>query len=298
MKFDPGLRIGDKITFHQLRDIFECGSAGGMLPTKKYKTLVIILNHLKSLYKDEWKGSVLHYTGMGQIGDQKLKGTHNQILYDSNSNGFTVHLFEVSVHNEYVYRGIVKLVQEPYQVEELDKEGNSRKVWRFPVQPVISKEEQLNAEADESLVDKLANVTDEEIEWDFSYEGRPKEKEEPIIRDNIKIFRRDNKVALHALSYAKFLCEINNSHPTFIRRKTHLRYVEPHHLVPMKYSERFEVSLDVEENIVSLCSNCHNQLHYGKDYEELLKDLYNKRKVYLARAGIEVTFEELKKMYL
>ena len=73
--------------------------------------------------------------------------------------------------------------------------------------------------------------------------------------------------------------------------------MEPHHLIPLSQHKKFNVSLDVEENIVSLCSNCHNQLHYGKGHEILLKKLYDERKDLLEAAGIYVTFEELVAMY-
>ena len=65
----------------------------------------------------------------------------------------------------------------------------------------------------------------------------------------------------------------------------------------MSYSDMFEVSLDVEENIVSLCSNCHNQLHYGEGAELLLKKLYNEREKELENVGIHIGFSELLKMY-
>ena len=65
----------------------------------------------------------------------------------------------------------------------------------------------------------------------------------------------------------------------------------------MAFQDRFDVSLDVEENIVSLCSNCHNQIHYGKDADKLLKKLFESRKKDLEKVGIKVAFEELLKMY-
>lgn len=68
-------------------------------------------------------------------------------------------------------------------------------------------------------------------------------------------------------------------------------------LVPLAYSDKFNVSLDVEENLVSLCSNCHNNLHYGKDFESLLKKLYKDRKEVLAKFGINISFEELLRIY-
>lgn len=73
--------------------------------------------------------------------------------------------------------------------------------------------------------------------------------------------------------------------------------MEPHHLIPLSQHKKFDVSLDVEENIVSLCSNCHNLLHYGSDYEALLKKLYDERKDLLESVGICVTYDELVSMY-
>ena len=57
----------------------------------------------------------------------------------------------------------------------------------------------------------------------------------------------------------------------------------------MAFSEQFNVSLDVEENIVSLCSNCHNQIHYGADADKLIEKLYEERKDALASVGIIIT---------
>lgn len=68
--------------------------------------------------------------------------------------------------------------------------------------------------------------------------------------------------------------------------------------MPLEYSDQFDISLDVEENIVSLCSNCHNLLHYGKDFEPLLLKLYEERKELLSHVGIAISYEELVEMYL
>ena len=53
----------------------------------------------------------------------------------------------------------------------------------------------------------------------------------------------------------------------------------------------------MEENIVSLCSTCHNQIHYGKDAELLIKKLYSSRKELLRKVGIILSEKELLKMY-
>ena len=73
--------------------------------------------------------------------------------------------------------------------------------------------------------------------------------------------------------------------------------MEPHHLIPLAFSDSFDVSLDVEENVVSLCSTCHNCIHYGKEAADLVEMLYNQRKDLLQQVGIEVTLEDVLSMY-
>ena len=69
------------------------------------------------------------------------------------------------------------------------------------------------------------------------------------------------------------------------------------HLFPVYLMAEVSGIMDIEENIISLCSNCHNQIHYGKDVETILRPLYKKRKGLLARVGIYITYAELLKMY-
>lgn len=105
------------------------------------------------------------------------------------------------------------------------------------------------------------------------------------------------KPSPNALKIANFKCEINTGHPTFIRKKQDVPYTEAHHLVPLAYSELFQYSLDIEENVVSLCSNCHNEIHYGKNAAILIKKLFDDRKELLKQAGICLSERELLSMY-
>lgn len=65
----------------------------------------------------------------------------------------------------------------------------------------------------------------------------------------------------------------------------------------MSKQDDFEFSLDVEENIISLCCNCHKQIHLGHGFEGMLEALYNQRKDFLANAGIDIPLEDLISMY-
>ncbi len=117
------------------------------------------------------------------------------------------------------------------------------------------------------------------------------------LKINNYTYHRDEAIAVIALCKANYCCEIDSSHKGFIRKTNGKNYTEPRHLISISYQDEFENSLDVENNIVSLCSNCHNKLHYGKDIEKDLQILFEARKQLLEKAGININFQELLNMY-
>ena len=151
--------------------------------------------------------------------------------------------------------------------------------------------------ADDKLISdlKIANLS--EAPASFQYKGIAKEKPPKVEIAGRMSPPRDRQIAINALCHARYCCEYDNNHPTFLRRNSGKPYTEPHHLVPMAFSDDFDVSLDVEENIVSLCSNCHNHIHYGQGADELLRKLFEKRQEALKSVGIDITFEQLLKYY-
>ncbi len=121
---------------------------------------------------------------------------------------------------------------------------------------------------------------------------------EPVLTNQGKaVYPRDRKVSRNALNNAHHKCECDSTHVSFIRRGTNVQYCEPHHLIPMGFQKSFVNSLDREENVVSLCSNCHNQIHYGEGAKEILTKLYEARIEGLKRVGIEIDLETLLSMY-
>lgn len=154
-----------------------------------------------------------------------------------------------------------------------------------------------NEAEDDNLIGDLRN-SDLPIQSEgFEYVAMPQKIKKSLIKDGVKIYPRDKQIAVNALSHAQFVCEIDPKHPTFIRKHSDRAYTEPHHLVPLAMQEKFDVSLDVEENIVSLCSNCHNEIHYGRDADKLIRKIYEKRKKHLEKVGIVVLEENLLAMY-
>lgn len=113
-----------------------------------------------------------------------------------------------------------------------------------------------------------------------------------------RIPKRNPKRAAEALAIAEYKCEYNETDRTFIRRNGK-QYTEPHHLIPISKYEDFDRSVDVKENIVSLCSHCHNLLHYGIFEEKIavLNKLYKEREDRIRTYGIDLTLEQLAKYY-
>lgn len=163
----------------------------------------------------------------------------------------------------------------------------------FPELCVIS----VNDEQDTELIEDLKKSNFSNVPESFEYTGISKQKPHAIIIKGQKTYPRNRNVAINALAHANFTCECNSEHKSFISKTTHRRYMEPHHLIPLCYTDDFDVSLDCEENIVSLCSNCHNEIHYGEDGKELIKKLYKQRKEFLKKIGIEVKLEQLLNYY-
>ena len=116
-------------------------------------------------------------------------------------------------------------------------------------------------------------------------------------------YRRNIKMAKLALENAHFACEANCQNHTFISGASHKPYMEAHHLIPIPFSDlyydRYHVSLDRPENIISLCPMCHRIIHFGidEDRNKILKELFQRRKKQLQTLGIDITFNDLLKHY-
>ena len=135
MPFDPGFTVGEEVGYERLTEIFKCSDQGGMRRSLKTNTLVLIANHIKSLYEDRWvDNNLIHYTGMGQLGDQDLNKFQNRTLNESGHNNVDLHFFEQFTEAAYTYRGRVRLDGPPFESQQPDANGEIRRVWVFPLE--------------------------------------------------------------------------------------------------------------------------------------------------------------------
>ena len=129
------LKTGVVLSNQDIADTFKCSTQGGMRRSKRTNTLVLISDCTK-LYRDQWHGDTLHYTGMGQNGDQSFQFMQNRTLFESSTNGVQIHLFEVTTPHYYTYRGIVQLDGKPYCAKQEDQSGFLRTVCMFPIRVI------------------------------------------------------------------------------------------------------------------------------------------------------------------
>ena len=87
---------------------------------------------------------------------------------------------------------------------------------------------------------------------------------------------------------------------SYFKTKKNLTYLEGHHMVQMENSKFFEKDVDVVENIVPVCPNCHRKLHNAnKDVVKRMLNMYyaNSDKEKLIRKGIFVDISTLERFY-
>lgn len=116
-------------------------------------------------------------------------------------------------------------------------------------------------------------------------------------------FKTQRKIRDSVLEKSNYLCNCdNNKHYYFEAINLH-NYVEGHHIVPMNRQEEYyfnsNINLDVPNNIVTLCPNCHCQIHLGSRQARLkiISELYVRNKTNLLALNPDLTLAILASYY-
>ncbi len=259
MSYKPTFSVGDIITNDQMRTEYKIGNMGGMRKSNTYNCLVLISDHTKGLYEDKWYGDVLHYTGMGKSGDQVLQGNQNGTLYNSRTNGVELHLFEVLDAGEYTYRGVANLVAEPYQEEQPDENGLTRKVWMFPIKPLTGAPV-VSADEFHAFQEKKRLQAENMSLAALEKAARANSTAKPGTRKVSSIETiRDPYVSEYAKRLAAGKCELCRQ-PAPFKDKKGKPYLETHHVIWLSKG-----GADAIDNTVALCPNCHRKMHIVND---------------------------------
>lgn len=270
MAFDPGLTPGNVVDNDQLQSIFQCSGQGGMRRSHKTNTLILISNHVKSIYDDKWDDQgIMHYTGMGAEGDQSLDFAQNKTLEESNINNVGVFLFEVFKPKEYTYIGPVELANKPYHGQQTDQNGKSRQVWLFPLKLVsqnqtIALPKVLIEENELHKLAKIRKLSDQKLEKQAkSFGGKA-----GVVIVQTKQYTRSLYVSEFAKRRAQGICQLCLQ-PAPFNDEFGKPYLEAHHIIWLSQGGEDSVS-----NTVALCPNCHRKMHVldrVEDREKLSK---------------------------
>lgn len=272
MSYSAKFTIGQTVQHSEIIAEFKCSNMGGMRRSYATNTLVIISDHTKGFYEDKWYGDILHYTGMGKSGDQEINFMQNKTLAESDTNGVSVHLFEVFVPTKYIYHGAVVLADKPYQEIQKGDDGVLRKVWMFPL-----KNHGGSQAISQEILKRYLDGKEQAAEQ-LTFEELKKRAEQngsEVVSSRIatnEVYIRDAYVAEYAKRRAKGICQLCGEKAPFLNEDG-APYLECHHIVWVSKG-----GSDTIDNTVALCPNCHRKMH--------ILDLASDRTLLIAKSKI------------
>lgn len=203
-------------------------------------------------------------------------------------------------HKRYIRLELLKILDKGISLEELKENGLTGNI-----QGSCGINDEKNVRLKKYIIEELSKQLEIQFEeenfifdnyvYESNFNDTTKSKIEYITVTGTKI-KRDSRKVMEALRRANYSCELDSSHKTFARKKDGLDYTEAHHLIPLSAQDDFNESLDITANIVSLCPNCHKEIHYGNS-KKMIKKLYDQRIIQLQEEGIQISLEELLSYY-
>lgn len=85
----------------------------------------------------------------------------------------------------------------------------------------------------------------------------------------------------------------------FTAKENGKNYLEIHHFIPREFANDFDYPIEVLENYVALCPNCHRKIHLAVDSERkhMINIIFNLRQELLAKKGLVITLQDLYNYY-
>lgn len=86
---------------------------------------------------------------------------------------------------------------------------------------------------------------------------------------------RSRELAVLRMQKSRYKCEFDNTHQLFIAKATGCRFLEVHHIIPVRFQRELHgLKLDSINNLCCLCPNCHRAIHHAED--SLVKTILNR----------------------
>ena len=249
------LKINEIYSQQDIKEELECTIMRGMNYKTDTRRLVLIRNHVKSIYADKQEGTILYYTGEGRKGNQTLSAANARLL-ESKDGSIEVVLFEVFKTTEYTYKGQVKLIDDPSIEIQPDEDGTPRNVYIFPLE----------------ILNNAAIITDDHTVIEIKKEKERRAKKlsnEEVLKKaeqtlqtkpgysytKTRVYQRSEYVVEAVLRRSNGICELCDCQAPFIK-KDKTPYLEVHHIEQLAKG-----GSDTINNAAALCPNCHRKMH-------------------------------------
>lgn len=186
------------------------------------------------------------------------KGSHDQNEIQALKNCFEskIPLFVISNAANKKFRNVrIGLIQ---KFDELNAKAFIRFVGQDKLFP------KANETIKESQAEYKVNFENEVNEsLDDSSENRQRRlascaNKPKVVYRLVQDYHRDPDIVAEALYRAEGFCEKCKEKAPFIKRSNGEPYLEVHHIIPLSQG-----GLDSLKNVISLCPNCHREIHFG-----------------------------------
>ena len=257
MSLNDSLYIGEIVDNTRIVNVFKCSTQGGMRRSLETNTLVLISDHTKSIYDDQWVSKdILHFTGIGLEGDQQIAQAPNKTLANAEVNKVSLFLCEAYARGRYLFRGRGKLFDEPYEAKQPDRNNQLRNVWIFPIIIVY---EGAGYQVPDALIEKkrgLKKILAKTLTDKALFFRAVHSNNRPVSRQTASATFEPN-VYVSELAHRRSggFCQLCHEPAPFTDNKD-APYLESHHIHRLSGGGE-----DTVENTVALCPNCHRKMH-------------------------------------
>lgn len=235
----------------------------------------------------------------------------NNILTSNNKTSKTTHAGGINnfkydiflIINYFIFKNICK---ENYELFEKDKTQFTEKVFNEYIEKFFDCKLNNFLKIKENEKDILKNIfyKYKDLLYDVFYSALNL-TEDDILKIVSK--KRKQNIKFESIEKYKYKCfmhccncdeELHNK--MYFKNKKGKIYLEGHHVIQMENAKLFNNSLDVIENVIPLCPNCHRKIHNAENKEvaKMLKIIYNNLdKKALIQKGIFVDLDTLSSFY-
>ncbi len=112
------------------------------------------------------------------------------------------------------------------------------------------------------------------------------------IRQNIA---RNYELTKKIIEKSEYKCFFDHNHLTFPTDNL-TNYLEGHHIIPISNIDSFDFDLDVENNIIAVCPNCHRKIHLAQNHikYEMIEKIFNETQI----KTLDISKQNLLNLYL